>query len=360
MLGIDRTAARYTFTAALVLVLLALVYVVRSTLFIFSLALLFAYLISPLVDLLDRALPASPTRTPALALSYVIFVMVVVLVGILIGSRVVNEAKALATRLPGLMTTWEEPSPKASDTVNSLKAELVGQVTNELVKRTNELFQEIPAAGIKVLTVASNLIFVVIVPVLAFLFLKDGEIIRQHILDLVPAGPRRSLLDGLLDDTHLLLAHYMRALVLLSLATFVAYGVFFTIMGVPYGVLLALVACALEFIPMVGPLTAAAIILLVVGISGAHVLVILIFIVAFRMFQDYFLSPHLMGQGVELHPLLVLFGVFAGGQVAGIAGTFLSVPVLAVARILYLRIRRWRLSRPGEPPVPMEPATLVR
>ena len=51
MLGIDRTAARYTFTAALVLLLLALVYLVRSTLFIFSLALLFAYLISPLVDI---------------------------------------------------------------------------------------------------------------------------------------------------------------------------------------------------------------------------------------------------------------------------------------------------------------------
>jgi predicted PurR-regulated permease PerM len=360
MLGIDRTAARYTFTAATVLVLLALVYTVRSTLFIFSLALLFAYLISPLVDLLDRALPASSTRTPALALSYVIFVLAVVLVGILIGSRVVNEAKALGTRLPGLMDKWEQPSPIASDTINSLKAELVVQVRTEMVRWSTDLFQALPAAGMKFLSVASNLIFVVIVPVLAFLFLKDGGLIRQHTLDLVAPGPRRTLLDSLLDDTHLLLAHYMRALVLLSLATFVAYAVFFTIMGVPYGVLLAVVAGALEFIPMVGPLTAAAIILLVAGISGAHLLAILIFLVAFRMFQDYFLSPHLMGQGVELHPLLVLFGVFAGGQVAGIAGTFLSVPVLAVARILYLRVRRSRLSAPGEPAVSLESTTPIR
>jgi predicted PurR-regulated permease PerM len=51
-----------------------------------------------------------------------------------------------------------------------------------------------------------------------------------------------------------------------------------------------------------------------------------------------------MGQGVELHPLLVLFGVFAGAEVAGIAGTFLSVPVLALARIVYVRIRKARLS----------------
>jgi predicted PurR-regulated permease PerM len=47
---------------------------------------------------------------------------------------------------------------------------------------------------------------------------------------------------------------------------------------------------------------------------------------------------------VQLHPLLVLFGVFAGAEIAGIAGTFLSVPVLAMVRIVYLRIRKARLS----------------
>ena len=82
----------------------------------------------------------------------------------------------------------------------------------------------------------------------------------------------------------------------------------------------------LEFIPMIGPLTAGAVILVVALISGAHFWAVLIFLVAYRMFQDYVLSPHLMGQGVELHPLLVLFGVFAGAEVAGIAGSFLSVP----------------------------------
>ena len=72
---------------------------------------------------------------------------------------------------------------------------------------------------------------------------------------------------------------------------------------------------------------------------------ILIFLVAFRLFQDYVISPHVMGHGVELHPLLVLFGVLAGGELAGIAGSFLSVPILALARILYIRLRRQRLAR---------------
>jgi predicted PurR-regulated permease PerM len=107
------------------------------------------------------------------------------------------------------------------------------------------------------------------------------------------------------------------------------------------------VAGMLEFIPMVGPLGAAVMILVVALVAKANVLVILIFLMSYRLFQDYILSPHLMGQGVELHPLLILFGVFAGAELAGVPGTFLSVPVLAMVRIFYLRIRKARLSLPA-------------
>jgi predicted PurR-regulated permease PerM len=79
-------------------------------------------------------------------------------------------------------------------------------------------------------------------------------------------------------------------------------------------------------------------VLVIAGAFSGRLLTILIFIVAFRMFQDYVVSPHLMGRGVELHPLLVLFGVFAGAELAGVPGTFLSVPVLALIRILYRRV----------------------
>jgi predicted PurR-regulated permease PerM len=183
---------------------------------------------------------------------------------------------------------------------------------------------------------------VVIIPVLAFFFLKDGDQIRERILDLVESGEPRAFLDDVLADVDVLLAHYMRALVLLSLSAFTAYGIFFAAIGVPYGILLAALASLLEFIPMVGPLAACVIILVVASLSGASIVTILIFLVAYRMFQDYLVSPHLMGQGVELHPLLVLFGVFAGAEVAGVAGTFLSVPVLAMVRVVYVRIRKAR------------------
>ena len=345
MLGIDRSAARYTWSAAVVLLLLWLLYLVRSTLFIFILAVLFAYLLAPLVDMLDRFLPASRTRTrtPALALAYVIFVALVVSAGALIVPRVVDQATALKQKFPNMVASWEEPAPAESGAITSIKVQVLEKIRTEVAKRGNDLIGALPAMGLKFLSVASDLIFVVIIPILAFFFLKDGDQMRDQILSMVDAGAPRALMDEVLADINVLLAHYMRALVLLSLCAFTAYSIFFAIVGVPFGILLAALACLLEFIPMVGPLTASVIILLVAGLSGAPILALLIFLAAYRLFQDYVVSPHLMGQGVELHPLLVLFGVFAGAEVAGIAGTFLSVPVLALVRILYLRIRRARL-----------------
>jgi predicted PurR-regulated permease PerM len=343
MLGIDRRAASCTFTAAMVLLALYLVYMVRSTLFVFTLAVLFAYLLSPLVNLLDRFLPGS-TRTPALALAFVIFVAILALFVSLIGARAVKEAEELNKRLPDMLAGWQQPTPEAPPQINSLKEELIGKLRQALTQRSSDLISSLPQYGLKFLTAASDLIFVVIIPILAFFFLKDAHLIREHLLDLAPRGPRRELLDEVIADIHRLLANYMRALVGLTLAAFASYSIFFTIMGVPYGVLLAAIAGMLEFIPMLGPLTASVLILLVVGVASSHVLAVVIFLPIYRIFQDYILSPHLMEQGVELHPLLVLFGVFAGAEIAGIPGTFLSVPVLALMRILYLRIRKARLA----------------
>jgi predicted PurR-regulated permease PerM len=188
-------------------------------------------------------------------------------------------------------------------------------------------------------SVVSSLVLVVLIPILSFFFLKDGRELRESILAL--AGSHRQMWDDIFSGMHDLLGQFIRALVTLAAATLVAYTIFFAVIGLPYGVLLASLAAMLEFIPVVGPLAAAAVILLVAGFSGAgHILVIVIFLAVYRLFQDYVLSPHLMSSGIELHPLLVIFGALAGEQVAGIPGMFLSVPVLATLRVIYLRITK--------------------
>jgi predicted PurR-regulated permease PerM len=339
MLGIDARAARYTWTVALVLLLLWGVYLLRATLFLFIVALLFAYLLSPLVNVIDRFLPASRTRTPALAIAYVILIGVLFVAVTQIGSRVVDQANLLRISLPERLAAWQ--ADRAGPTVVT---EILKKVQEQIGKSSGDIIASLPRAGAKILSVAGNLVYVVIVPILGFFFLKDGRVIRQHFLEMIEDQPWRAAMDDLLADVNLLLAHYMRAILLLSLATFAAYSIFFTILHVRYSFLLAVLAAALEFIPMIGPLSAGAIIVIVTAVSGGPILGALAFLLIYRMFQDYVLTPHLMGSGVELHPLLILFGVFAGAEIAGIPGTFLSVPVLALARILYRRIRLLRAA----------------
>ena len=95
--------------------------------------------------------------------------------------------------------------------------------------------------------------------------------------------------------------------------------------------------------PVVGPAAGAAIVLAVTGMSGyTHLIAFILFWILFRMFQDYVVNPYVMGRGVELNPLLVLFGVLAGEQIAGVAGMFFSVPVIATLRVVFVRLQRAR------------------
>jgi predicted PurR-regulated permease PerM len=149
------------------------------------------------------------------------------------------------------------------------------------------------------------------------------------------------MMDDILEDLHHMLARYIRALVLLSAATFISHVAVLSAMGLPYAMLLAGIAGGLELIPVVGPMTAGAVILLVAAFTGfPHVMWIFLFLLIYRVFQDYVLNPHLMGSGVELHPVLVLFGVIAGEQLAGIPGMFFSVPIMAAIRVIMKRLHQ--------------------
>ena len=346
MLAIDPRAARYTWTAAVVLLCLAVVYLIREALFIFIIALLFAYLLYPLMDLIDRRL-TSKTRTPALAMTFILVLGLLVALAVPVATVVGTQAANLAQQAPAFLEKLRQnpPAPAPGDQgVKSLESQIVALAEGELQAHYGDLASIIPKMGLKVLSASQNLIFVVIVPILSFLILRDGRRIRDGFLEMFDSG--REDAKETLADAHVLLLLYMRALLFLCCATLVSFSIVFSIMGVPYPLLLATIAFPLEFIPLVGPLAAAVIIIIVSIVSGyAHVWWVVLFLGIYRMFQDYVLSPMLMSQGVEIHPLLVIFGVIAGGELAGVPGIFLSVPVIALIRLLYHRTNKIRARR---------------
>ena len=346
MLGIDPKTARAAWTVAVVLITLYAVYLIRSTLIVFTTSLLFAYLLFPLVDFIGRRFPAR-SRTPALAVAYAIVIGSIVLLTAVVGNRVAAEVKSLQASPPDVQAFLARFRAE-----HSALAPIVEAAQGLVRDNLNDVLAEAPRLAVTLLSASGNLIYVVLVPILSFFLLRDGRRLRDTLLGILPLS--RSAGEQLLEDTHRLLLQYMRALLYLCGATLIMFSVVFTAMGVPYGLLLAVIAFPLEFVPVVGPLVAAVTIIVVSALSGyAHVWWVIIFVGVFRLFQDYVLSPHLMSEGVELHPLLVIFGILAGGEIGGIAGIFLSIPILAMARLGYYGLVRRRQSET----TPDRPAT---
>lgn len=348
MLGIDPRAARYTWTAALILLLLGAVYLIREALLVFVIALLFAYLLYPLMDLIDRHLTArkmtAKTRTPALAITFVLTIGILAGFGVSVGSVVAEQAANLAMQAPDLLARIRQNPAPVPGSVQTLKSQAIGLIEGQLRQHYDEVAVAVPRMALRVLSASGNLIFLVIIPILSFLILRDGRQILAAFLEMLE--PRHEAARDTLADVHELLLLYMRALFYLCCATFVSFGVVLSVMGVPYAILLASIAFALEFIPLVGPLTAAVIVIAVSVVSGfAHVWWVVIFLGLYRLFQDYVLWPLLMSRGVELHPLMIIFGVLAGSEIGGVAGVFLSVPALALIRLFYHRLKKMRAAR---------------
>ena len=343
MLELDGRVLRGVWTVFLFVLAAALIYLARGTIVIFVLAIFLAHLIAPLVDRVERYAPRSVSHNVVLATVYLVLLGVAVGVLIPVGAKIAEQASALAGRLPEALK--EDPLSRVPlpAWLETWRPRLTEFLTEQTTGLGDNLLPLLKKLGPGILSGLGNLVALVLIPILSFFFLKDGRLMRHAIVECVQPH-RQSLAEEILDDLHLLVAQYIRALVLLAMATFVSYSIMLSALGVPYAVLLASVAGVLELIPVVGPLSAAVVALLVAGLSGyAHLLWIIIFLILYRLFQDYVLSPYLLSSGVELHPLLVLFGVLAGAQVAGIPGMFFSVPVIAALRIVIVRMRRQQM-----------------
>jgi predicted PurR-regulated permease PerM len=113
----------------------------------------------------------------------------------------------------------------------------------------------------------------------------------------------------------------------------------FYLLGNNYALLLGILAGVLEFIPIIGPLTIGIIATAVAGFQGGwQALWTAVFLGALRIVQDYVFYPRIIREGIHLHPLAVILSVLAGEQVAGIAGVFIAIPLVALATVIYRHV----------------------
>jgi len=275
----------------------------------------------------------------------VIYLLIVTFLGtffFFVGPRIGHEAQILTGSLPALLE--KVGSGQIAEQIGAqhgLSVATRRELSNFLSSHRGDLLSLAQRAGLRVAEAAQQSWLLIVVPILAAFFLKDGRVFSQVALSFVHTKPQREFLQGVLSDMNQMLAQFIRAQITLAALSWIAYCLFLWITGVQYTLMLGTAGGLLEFIPVVGPLVAAVLILSVALLTGyTHWLIALAFLISWRLLQDYVVSPRIMGKSMELHPLGAIFGVLAGGEIAGVLGVYLSIPVMASLRIVW---RRWRM-----------------
>ncbi len=338
----DSRAARVLLTMLAFALVIGFLWLARKTLIIFLFAMLFAYLLEPLICRVEKWTLRS--RGLSIGIVYIAIAILLLVVGFAAGPRIASEGQKLSQSLPQLyqnVTSGDIAWSVGQQRGWSFETQV--RIKQFLAAHRDTVLSMANSFASRAATFATQIGWVFLVPILAVFFLKDKKFLGQSLRSTLDDSHERSLLRDIMNDMDEMLAHYVRAQLMLALISWMVYTVALTTMRVPYSFALGAVGGLLEFVPVVGPAVAAVAILgIAFTMNYPHMLMVFLFLAAWRIVQDYVISPRVLGGRVELHPLMAIFGILVGGEIAGVVGVYLAIPVMASIRILWKHSRNYR------------------
>jgi predicted PurR-regulated permease PerM len=337
----DRRTARILCTILLFAAVVAFIYAASRILLLFILAVLFAYILEPLVSRFQVWSRLSRgSRSLAIAEVYLIMCSAIAVAVILAGPRVIDEGQKLAGALPQMfenLTSGQIALQIGAKRGWSFHTQIWLQ--QYLAQHSGAILSWTNSVEVRVASAARDAVWLILVPILAIFFLKDGRRFIEGVLGMAVLREQKGFLTGLTGDLNEMLAHYIRSQIILAVLSAAFYMAMLSVMRLPYALAVGSVAGVIEFIPMVGPLVG---FILIFGVAFLtyyhHILMVAILWGIWRMTQDYLTGPRIMGNRLKLHPLAVIFAVLVGGEIAGVIGIYLSIPIAAALRIVW---KRW-------------------
>lgn len=350
-----RVVLRVIFILLAVTVVLWVLVKLTGVILLLVLSIFFAYLVAPLVEFIrkPRTVGARKIEIPravSILLSYILILGAIVVGVYVILPSLGNQFPQFATQARGYWKTLGERSQEFNEFFRSRR--MPGPIVDAINHQVPIIVNEAGAKASEVVTaslgyLAHFLPWLVLIPILAFFLLKDVESFRRSALKMLPRGRWRWRGDEFFQDVNSTLAAYTRAQLTACFLIGVVCAIGFTILGMPGGLVMGLIAGVFEFVPLVGPLLIAimAALLALLHAGPFNAFLVLLFLGVLRIIHDYVTYPRLIGQGIHLHPLAVIFAILSGAELAGVAGIFLAIPVVAILTVIY---RHWMEHRGSE------------
>ncbi len=347
MFSIDDRAGNVVTTVVLFLVAATILYLARGAFFILLLSLLFAYLLEPAVVWVQQHSRLRPKdRTWAIAQVYLIGTLLLGSLGWAFGPRLVAQIKNLNAAVPEILQGLSSGRAAADLGARHGLSAAQQQKIHDWLARNHDVITRVAERGAaSAAYVAESTVWLFAIPILAIFILRDGRPMADAFIAAAASRGIPKPIQRILRRVDTMLAKYIGGQLALAGLSFVFYCVSMLVLGFPYAIALGALGGALEFLPAVGWIASAAAILTIGFLTHAHWIWMALLLIVWRVVQDYVNSPRIMGNNLELQPLTVTFALMVGGQVGGIAGLYLSVPAVAVLRIVWLEY----FSKEGSP-----------
>ena len=314
----------------------------RVILFPLLSSLALAYMLEPLVEAFEqRGWSRNLSVLATLVLSFILLILALIFVIPSLWSQLVKSYEQLPNALEAghrildpLIAQLKTTSPPIYEFIQSLLQKFRSPEQQAEIGAT--VGKWLQGGLFKLVTATSSLLDLLLIPFFVFYLLSDYHKMIARVDSWVP--PRyRSTVSDLLSRISTIISAYVRNQLVIALAMGVLYALGFAILRVPLALTLGLISGLLNFIPYVGTLTGMVLAVSFSALNGAgigRIIGILIVFVIVQTVEGYYLTPKLLGEKLNLHPLVVLLGIVVGGNLFGLVGIILAVPVIAAARVI--------------------------
>jgi predicted PurR-regulated permease PerM len=324
---------------AFALFFIGFIWLFRDVLTPFVLGIVIAYLLNPLVQYLTRW--KGVNRSVVAVFILTMFTLVITLVLLLIVPPAAREAGNLIEKMPAyldIVINWLRPhiawaQQTLGDNYPENAETLIKENADKVLAGAGGIAAGLATGG---QAIAGFLTTLVLTPLVAFFMMKEWPRMTEWVENLIPRDETKMVRD-LLRQIDRKISGFIRGQLTVAFFLGLLYAIALSIAGLNYGFLIGLSAGVFSIIPLVGSTLGLIVSIVVAWFQSGDLSYVAIIAAIFftgQFVEGNFLSPKLVGDSVGLHPLWVIFAVFAGGALFGILGMLLAVPVAAIVGVL--------------------------
>ena len=314
------------------------------------------YLFRPVIHVMSHYMKLP--RGIAILLLYLLVLGAIALLVFLVGPPLQHQLTSLINNTPRLINEIQRMIVELQhqEWFNRFLEEMEGISWNELTARAaeyaNQVLSNLGSNVVNIVgTITSVVIVLLILPFILYYMLKEGEKAPEFILRLLP---KKQETEGrrILSDMDTALSSYIQGQIIVSFFVGVCVLIGYTIIGLEYSLVLALVAMFTNVIPFIGPWIGT-LPGVVVGFldSPFTALLVIIVVVIVQQLESNLISPQVMGKKLDVHPVTIILLLLVAGRFAGLVGLLLAVPTYAVLKVIVshtYRLLKLRHNPPKE------------